>query len=122
MVEVIGKYKAELMKRIAIPSHYIQTRSTPFWTLETAPPGIWKRHLDAGTRQGVYPRLSVMQGVIRYCGYADEFSPDPVEALVIEAGQFGVFPPEKWHLIEALSDDVLFNVDFYVDPQILLEE
>ncbi len=115
-------YKAELMKRITIPSHYIHTRSTPLWTRETAPSGIWKRHLDAGTRQGVYPRLTVTQGTIRYCGYADEFSPEPVEILIIEAGQSGVFPPEKWHLIEALSDEVLFNVDFYVDPQILLEE
>ncbi len=29
---------------------------------KTAPASIWRRHLDAGTRQGVYPRLSVMQG------------------------------------------------------------
>ncbi|EOE6728334.1 tellurite resistance protein, partial [Klebsiella pneumoniae] len=41
--------------------------------------------------------------------------------LTIEAGQFGVFPPEKWHCIEALSEDTVFNVDFYVDPKILIE-
>ena len=41
--------------------------------------------------------------------------------LSIEAGQFGVFPPEKWHCIEALSEDTVFNVDFYVDPKILIE-
>lgn len=87
----------------------------------TAPASIWRRHLDAGTRQGVYPRLSVMQGAIRYLGYADETSPEPVETLTIEAGQFGVFPPEKWHCIEALSEDTVFNVDFYVDPKILIE-
>ncbi|AWA14233.1 DUF1971 domain-containing protein [Klebsiella pneumoniae] len=97
------------------------TRSTPLWTKETAPASIWRRHLDAGTRQGVYPRLSVMQGAIRYLGYADETSPEPVETLTIEAGQFGVFPPEKWHCIEALSEDTVFNVDFYVDPKILIE-
>ncbi len=45
-------------------------------------------------------------------GYADETSPEPVETLTIEAGQFGVFPPEKWHCIEALSEDTVFNVDF----------
>lgn len=110
------------MERIAIPSHFVHTRSTPFWTQETAPAGIWRRHLDAGTRQGVYPRLSVMSGVILYENFADEFSPEPVETLRIEAGQFGVFPPEKWHLIRPLTDDVLFSVDFYVDPQILTEE
>ncbi|STV17913.1 putative tellurite resistance protein [Klebsiella pneumoniae] len=52
-------------------SHPLRShRSTPLWTKETAPASIWRRHLDAGTRQGVYPRLSVMQGAIRYLGYA----------------------------------------------------
>ncbi len=45
------------MQRIIIPTHYVHTRSTPLWTRETAPASIWRRHLDAGTRQGVYPRL-----------------------------------------------------------------
>ncbi|HAZ3450163.1 TPA: DUF1971 domain-containing protein [Raoultella ornithinolytica] len=109
------------MQRIIIPTHYVHTRTTPLWTTETAPASIWQLHLDAGTRQGVYPRLAVMQGAIRYYGYADETSPQPVETLTIEAGQFGVFPPEKWHRIEALTEDTVFNVDFYVDPQILIE-
>ena len=109
------------MQRIIIPSNYVHTRSTPFWTKETAPTSIWRRHLDAGTRQGVYPRLSVMRGIIRYYGYDDATTPEPVETLTIHAGEFGVFPPEKWHNIEALTDDTVFCVDFYVDPQILIE-
>ncbi len=48
-------------------------------------------------------------------------APSPLKTLTIEAGQFGVFPPEKWHCIEALSEDTVFNVDFYVDPKILIE-
>lgn len=47
---------------LQIPQHYIHTRATPFWNKETAPAGIFERHLDKGTRPGVYPRLSVMQG------------------------------------------------------------
>lgn len=109
------------MKRIAIPSHYVHTRSTPLWTRETAPPAIWQRHLDTGTRQGVYPRLSVMRGAIRYDNFADEHSLEALETVTILAGQFAVFPPEKWHAIEALADDILFSVDFYVDPKILIE-
>ena len=69
------------MQRIIIPTHYVHTRTTPLWTTETAPASIWQRHLDAGTRQGVYPRLAVMQGAIRYYAYADETSPQPVETL-----------------------------------------
>lgn len=109
------------MERIIIPTNYVHIRTTPFWTKETAPKSIWKRHLDKGTRQGVYPKLSVMQGCIIYYAYADEFSSTPIETLEIKAGQFGVFPPETWHLIEAQSEDTVFNVDFYVDPKILAE-
>lgn len=63
-----------------------------------------------------------MFGAIRYYSFDDQFSPEPVETLIIEAGHFAVFPPETWHLIEAVSDEVVFNVDFFVDPQVLLEE
>lgn len=73
-----------------------------------------------------YPagRLSAPVGdarAIRYLGYADETSAEPVETLTIAEGEFGVFPPEKWHRIEALTEDTVFNVDFYVDPKILIE-
>lgn len=82
-------------KMLQIPQNHIHTRSTPFWNKETAPAGIFERHLDKGTRAGVYPRLSVMQGAVKYLGYADEHSPEPVEVMVIEAGQFGVFSAGK---------------------------
>ena len=109
------------MKRIIIPTNYIHIRTTPFWTRETAPKSVWERHLDKGTQQGVYPRLSVMQGTIIYYAYADQYSPKPTETLVIKEGEFGVFPPETWHRIEAQTEDTVFNIDFYVDPKILAE-
>lgn len=62
-----------------IPQNHIHTRSTPFWNKETAPAGIFERHLDKGTRPGVYPRLSVMQGAVKYLGYADEHCSEPEE-------------------------------------------
>ncbi len=40
---------------LQIPQNYIHTRSTPFWNKQTAPAGIFERHLDKGTRPGVYP-------------------------------------------------------------------
>lgn len=106
---------------LQIPQNHIHTRATPFWNKETAPAGIFERHLDKGTRPGVYPRLSVMQGAVKYLGYADEHSPEPEKVMIIEAGQFGVFPPEKWHNIEVMSDDTYFNIDFFVAPEVLLE-
>ena len=62
---------------LQIPQNYIHTRSTPFWNKQTAPAGIFERHLDKGTRPGVYPRLSVMHGAVKYLGYADEHSAEP---------------------------------------------
>ncbi|HFV8581010.1 TPA: DUF1971 domain-containing protein YeaR [Escherichia coli] len=95
---------------LQIPQNYIHTRSTPFWNKQTAPAGIFERHLDKGTRPGVYPRLSVMHGAVKYLGYADEHSTEPDQVILIEAGQFAVFPPEKWH-----------NIDFFVAPEVLME-
>jgi len=104
---------------LRIPQSCIHTRSTPFWNKETAPAGIFQRHLDKGTRQGVYPRLSVHQGAIRYLGFASETAPEPESELIIEAGHFGVFPPEKWHYIETMTDDTIFNIDFFVEADVL---
>lgn len=104
---------------LRIPQSCIHTRSTPFWNKSTAPAGLFQRHLDTGTRPGVYPRLTVMQGTVRYLGYADDSSPEPDSILVIEAGHFGVFPPERWHHIDIVSDDALFNIDFFVEPDVL---
>jgi len=104
---------------LPIPQSCIHTRSTPFWNKETAPAGIFQRHLDQGTRPGVYPRLSVMRGTVRYLGYADATNPEPDSILIIEAGHFGVFPPERWHHIEVMREDTLFNIDFFVEPDVL---
>lgn len=106
---------------LQIPQNYIHTRSTPFWNKQTAPAGIFERHLDKGTRPGVYPCLSVMHGAVKYLGYADEHSTEPDQVILIEAGQFAVFPPEKWHNIEAMTDDTYFNIDFFVAPEVLME-
>lgn len=110
------------MKPIVIPPYYIHTRSPYFSTLNIAPPAIGLRHLDKGPRPGILPRLSVMQGIIRYCGFTHKNSSMPAETLTITAVHFGIFSHQSWHCIETLIPDVLFSVDFYVDPQIPLEE
>ncbi len=104
---------------LRIPQSCIHTRSTPFWNKDSAPVGIFKRHLDKGTRPGVYPRLSVIQGAVRYLGFADEHTAQPDSELIIHTGHFGVFPPQKWHYIEVMTHDTLFNIDFFVEPDVL---
>ncbi|MGQ8860691.1 DUF1971 domain-containing protein [Shigella sonnei] len=59
-------------------------------------------------------------GSVRYCQYTSH-SAEPDQVILIEAGQFEVFPPEKWHNIEAMTDDTYFNIDFFVAPEVLME-
>ncbi|MNL78738.1 hypothetical protein D3C87_2052020 [compost metagenome] len=62
-----------------------------------------------------------MQGAVKYFGFPDAVETEPDLELVIEAGSFGVSPPEKWHRIELLTDDTYFSIDFFADPQANLE-
>lgn len=99
-----------------IPFHFVHTRATPFWNKDTAPQALFSRH---NTRAGVYGRLSVMQGAVKYCGFTDGDATETDIEVVVEAGSFAISPPEKWHRIELLTDDTYFNLDFYADPQAL---
>ena len=58
---------------------------------------------------------------MRYFGFPDADATKPDLELVIEAGSFGISPPEKWHRIELLTDDKYFNIDFFADPDVTLQ-
>lgn len=47
---------------LRIPQSCIHTRSTPFWNKETAPAGIFQRHLDKGTRQAFIHGFPFIKG------------------------------------------------------------
>lgn len=96
-----------------IPIHYRHTRSTPFWNKETVPQALLTHH---NTKAGVYGRLSVMQGAVKYFGFASEHDTTPEVEVVIEAGHFGISPPQYWHHIELLTEETYFNIDFFADP------
>ncbi len=103
---------------LRIPENFVHTRSTPFWNKDTAPKALFTHH---NTKASVYGRLSVMQGAVRYFGFPDADATEPDLELVIEAGSFGISPPEKWHRIELLTDDTYFNIDFFADPDVTLQ-
>lgn len=101
-----------------IPTHFRHTRATPFWDRTSVPQALLTHH---NTRQGVYGRLSVMRGAVRYLGFRDEQATEPEMRLEIHAGEFGISPPGYWHRIELLTEDTLFNIDFFADPNISLD-
>ena len=98
---------------LLIPIHFRHTRSTPFWNKQTVPQALLTHH---NTKKGVYGRLSVMQGAVKYFGFAREQDTTPEMEVVIEAGHFAISPPQYWHRIELLTNDTYFNIDFFADP------
>ncbi|ROP58288.1 tellurite resistance-related uncharacterized protein [Enterobacter sp. BIGb0383] len=103
---------------LKIPENFRHTRSTPFWNKQTVPQALLTHH---NTKKGVFGRLSVMQGAVKYIGFRDEHDETPEIEVVIEAGHFGISPPQYWHRVELLTDDTYFNLDFFADPDEPLE-
>ena len=101
----------------SIPQHFVHTRSTPFWNRESVPKALLTHH---NTRAGVYGRLSVMCGAVKYFGFASENETAHETEVTIHAGQFGISPPQYWHRIALLTDDTCFNIDFFADPDVAL--
>ncbi|CFR13598.1 tellurite resistance protein TehB [Yersinia frederiksenii] len=82
--------------KLTIPANYVHTRATQFFDISNLPAALLSHH---NTKAGVYGRLSVMQGAVKYFGFSDAESTTADLELVIEAGHFGISPPEKWHQI-----------------------
>ncbi len=62
-----------------------------------------------------------MHGAVKYLGYADEHSAEPDRGDPLSKRAVCGVPPEKWHNIEAMTDDTYFNIDFFVAPEVLME-
>lgn len=95
--------------KLVIPANYVHTRATQFFDKSSVPPALLEHH---NTKAGVYGRLSVMRGAVKYFGFPDAESKTPDLELIIKAGSFGISPPQKWHRIELLTEDTYFNIDF----------
>ena len=102
-----------------IPANYHVTRSTPFFNRQTVPAALLSHH---NTKAGVYGRLSVMQGAVKYYGFANEQAQMPEIEVTINAGQFGVSPPQYWHKVELLTEDTYFNLDFFAQDSVDAEK
>lgn len=97
------------MSHLRIPHDWTVQRSTPFFTKATVPSALLTHH---NTAQGVFGQICVMEGVVTYYGFADEYATEPEMTVVINAGQFATSPPQYWHRIE-MSEDAQFNINFW---------
>ncbi|WP_281561571.1 DUF1971 domain-containing protein [Thalassomonas sp. RHCl1] len=93
----------------AIPEDYVNYKSTQEMTVDNVPKMFLHLH---NTRAGVYGKICVLNGQLKFYGFADRRG-DVEQEIIIEAGDFAVSPPEYWHKVEFLSDTTRFRVDFY---------
>lgn len=93
-----------------IPLNFSQLRARACWdqpSTPQAPPGRY--HSEAG----IYVRLSVMSGAIKYACFSDEDTLIPADEREILAGTFDVIPLETWHTIMPMTEYSVFHLDLF---------
>ena len=90
--------------RFELPEDFAETRRTATFTERTLPPGLRRRHT---TKRGVWGRIHVLRGRLRYRVYA----PFDVEQW-LEPGRDGIVVPEVEHDVEP-EGPVEFFVAFH---------
>ena len=94
-------------ERFELPPHFVAYKRTPIFTQETLPEGLRHDHL---TRPGVWARILVIEGRLRYqvpaVAVDDVLTPD----------HSGVVLPEVFHSVDPLGA-VQFFLDFFAEPK-----
>lgn len=85
--------------------HHYKTAG-PF-AVDEVPAGLLRAH---NTRAGVWGRIVVIQGVLRYEGMDGS---DVVEQVELTPQRSGVSPPQVIHRVTPLTLDTVFTVEFY---------
>lgn len=96
-----------------IPKDYVNYKSTPIFTAENIPKMFLHHH---NTRAGVYGKICVLQGQLKFYGFSDRRS-DIEQEIIIYAGDSAISPPQYWHKVEFLTDDTQFQVCFYAQKE-----
>ena len=92
--------------RFELPDTFVPYKRTPEFTQDTVPAGLLRDH---STKRGVWARIVVLEGGLRYTVDALEVSFD----LSPEAS--GVVVPDLLHRVAPLGD-VRFYVEFFAAP------
>ncbi len=102
-----------------IPTDFVNYKSTPVFTPDNIPKMFLHLH---NTRAGVYGKIIVMSGSLKFYGFAERRGAIEQE-IVIEQDESAISPPEYWHKVEFMTDDTAFRVDFYAlkDSEIVAE-
>ena len=92
-----------------IPENYVNYKSTAVLDKNNVPKMFLHLH---NTRAGVYGKICVLSGELKFFGFADRRAEVESE-IIIKAGDTAISPPEYWHKVEFLTEQTKFRVDFY---------
>ena len=99
-----AKLDCLLCDRLEMPSHLVPYKRTPMFSADTVPAGLLRQH---STRCGVWGRISVFKGRLRYTVEQPERS-----AIEIAAGHSANIAPQMLHAVKPLGE-VEFCVEFF---------
>lgn len=92
-----------------IPSDYVNYKSTPIFTPNNIPKMFLHLH---NTRAGVYGKICVLQGQLKFYGFTDRKG-DIEQEVIIDSGDYAISPPQYWHKVEFINDNTEFQVQFF---------
>ena len=73
-----------------IPSDYVNYKSTPIFTPNNIPKMFLHLH---NTREGVYGKICVLQGQLKFYGFTDRKG-DIEQEIIIDSGDCAISPPQ----------------------------
>lgn len=96
-----------------VPKGYVKCKTTAVFGKDNIPDIYAQRHF---TRSGVYEQIHVMSGELMFYGYKDKLG--EVEREVrLKATETAISHPEYWHSIVPLTDDIQFEIHFYMKAE-----
>lgn len=93
--------------RLEMPADLVAYKQTPLFTASTLPPGLLRDH---STKRGVWARIQVHRGALRY------HVPRLGRSWDLAPGHDGIVAPEDPHHVECLDAALEFQVQFYRPP------
>ncbi|MGI2169776.1 DUF1971 domain-containing protein [Shewanella sp. MF05960] len=102
-----------------IPADFVNYKTTFLMNKDNIPKLFLFEH---NTKAGVYGRICVTVGELRFFGFKERRGAIEQE-LIVKAGSVAISPPEYWHKVELMTEDTEFKVEFFAqqDSQIVKE-
>ena len=96
-----------------MPEKLIAYKRMPFWTKDTMPEAVQRKH---NTKVGTWGKITVLKGKLKFVELTEDG--EEVASHVFEAGADNpMAQPQAWHRVEALTDDVEWFLEFYCEPK-----